>query len=215
MTKRCFTAFAGSRRVASDELSEVALKLKELYDSGETEPLLVFDDETGSQIDLYLGGTVDELMKSVAVLYGEKDARHEEVGAAPSGLTPTRRGPGRPKLGVVAREVTLLPRHWEWLNRQPGGASATLRRLVERARKESGAADRARQAQEAAYRFMTTMAGNEPGYEEALRAFYRQDYDLFDELSRTWPQDVRDYARMLVTRAAEAAAALRPENAPK
>ena len=153
-------------------------------------------------------------MKSVAVLYGEKDARHEEVVAAPSGLTP-QGGGGSPKLGVVAREVTLLPRHWEWLNRQPGGASATLRRLVERARKESGAADRARQAQEAAYRFMTTMAGNEPGYEEALRAFYRQDYDLFDELSRTWPQDVRDYARMLVTRAAEAAAALRPENAPK
>ncbi|MGI6082261.1 MAG: DUF2239 family protein [Limnochordia bacterium] len=215
MTKRYCTGFAGSRRVASGELREVALKLKELFDSDETEPLLVFDDETGSQIDLPLAGTVDELTKSVAVLSDGKDAQHGEKAAAPSGPTPASRGPGRPRLGVVAREVTLLPRHWEWLNGQPSGASATLRRLVERARKESSAADRVRQAQEAAYRFMTTMAGNEPGYEEALRAFYRQDYDRFDELNRNWPQDVREYARMLVAKAREAAATVGAEKSPQ
>src|ERR1700739_3037247 len=43
--------------------------------------------------------------------------------------------PGRPKLGVVAREVTLLPRHWDWLATQPGGGSVALRKLVGEARR--------------------------------------------------------------------------------
>ena len=104
---------------------------------------------------------------------------------------------GRPKLGVVAKEITLLPRHWEWLALQKGGASVTLRRLVDEARNVSGEKDRVRQAQEAAYRFMSAMAGNEPGFEAALRALFTGQRVRFEELVRDWPLDVRDYTRKL------------------
>ncbi|MFY0534142.1 DUF2239 family protein [Nannocystis pusilla] len=49
---------------------------------------------------------------------------------------PARTGPGRPKLGVVSREVSLLPRHWEWLERQPSGSR---RRCADSSRRRSGA----------------------------------------------------------------------------
>ena len=104
---------------------------------------------------------------------------------------------GRPRLGVVAREVTLLPRHWEWLSAQPGGASVALRKLVEEARRVKAPEDRRREAQESAYRFMTVMAGNEPGFEEALRALYSEDRERFEMYSAAWPKDVREHAREL------------------
>jgi hypothetical protein len=116
----------------------------------------------------------------------------------------TPRGPGRPKLGVESREVTLLPRHWSWLNGQPGGASAALRRLVDAARRETLGLDQARHAQEAAYRFSTTMAGDAPGYEEATRALFAKDRRGFSEMSEAWPPDVRDHARALAGRAFDA-----------
>jgi hypothetical protein len=111
---------------------------------------------------------------------------------------PTR---GRPKLGVTAREVTLLPRHWDWLASQPGGASATLRRLVDQARREAGASDAMRQAQEATYRVMTTLAGDLPGYEDATRALFANDRPRFDQLTAGWPTDIGDYARELNAKA--------------
>lgn len=104
------------------------------------------------------------------------------------------RGPGRPKLGVIAREVTLLPRHWDWLNSQPGGASVALRKLVEEARRTRGDKDRTRAAQEAAYRFMSAIAGDLPGFEEASRALFAYDRRRFGELVAGWPEDVRDHA---------------------
>jgi hypothetical protein len=116
----------------------------------------------------------------------------EDTAAAP-------RGPGRPKLGVVAREVTLLPRHWEWLATQPGGASITLRRLVEHAKRASTGKDRVRRSQSAAYRFMSAMAGDEPGFEEATRALFAGNLDRFNTLVEGWPRDVRDHARRLAT----------------
>ena len=106
-------------------------------------------------------------------------------------------GPGRPRLGVVAREVTLLPRHWDWLNDQPGGASAALRRLVDQARKANAGRDRIRRAQEATYRFMSAMAGDEPGFEEATRALFAGRPAVFDALTDAWPPDVRDHSRKL------------------
>lgn len=106
-------------------------------------------------------------------------------------------GPGRPKLGVIAREVTLLPRHWDWLATQPGGASVTLRKLVEEAKTKNQKKDQVRLAQEAAHRFMTAMAGDLPGYEEALRAFYAKKYDAFSKLTEDWPRDLRDYIQKL------------------
>jgi hypothetical protein len=97
-------------------------------------------------------------------------------------------------LGVVAREVTLLPRHWDWLNSQPGGASVALRKLVELARRTSGDRDRVRAAQESAYSFMSAIAGNLPGFEEATRALFAYDRRRFSELIASWPEDIRDYA---------------------
>jgi uncharacterized protein len=117
------------------------------------------------------------------------------------------RGPGRPKLGVVAREVTLLPRHWDWLNDQPGGASVALRKLVEAARVTQAAADRRRLAQQSADRFMSAVAGNEPGYEEAARALYSGDRVRFEESMVAWPADVRRHAMQLATAAFDDGAA--------
>ena len=108
---------------------------------------------------------------------------------------------GRPRLGVTAREVTLLPRHWDWLATQPGGASAALRRLVDQARRDSGGADAIRQAQEATYRVMTTLAGDFPDYEEATRALFANDRQRFAQLTAGWPGDIGDYIRELNVRA--------------
>ena len=111
------------------------------------------------------------------------------------------RGPGRPKLGVVAREVTLLPRHWEWLARQPGGASVAIRKLVEAASRTGEDKDRIRQAQEAAYRFMSVTAGNRPHYEEAIRALFAGDASRFEQRIAEWPDDIRAHTSRLAERA--------------
>ena len=113
------------------------------------------------------------------------------VGAVPA------RGPGRPRLGVVAREVTLLPRHWDWLAIQPGGASVALRKLVEVARRDSETRDRVRQASAVAYRFMSTIAGHEAGFEEASRALFAGDQAGFEALIAGWPVDVRHHLKRL------------------
>jgi hypothetical protein len=105
--------------------------------------------------------------------------------------------PGRPKLGVVAREVTLLPRHWDWLAQQSGGASVAIRKLVEEARRTGEDKDRVRQAREAAYRFMSAMAGNAPHYEAAIRALFADDAAGFEKLIAAWPADVRDHISTL------------------
>jgi len=181
------TAFEGSRRVASGGLAEVALKVKVVLDRGERAPVLIFDDATSELVELDFRGTAEEVLRKL----GEG----EVLEAKPEEEAP--RGPGRPRLGVVAREVTLLPRHWEWLNRQPGGASVALRKLVEEARRVNGAKDRVRQAQECAYRFLSAMAGNEPGFEEALRALFAGNRARFGEWVDGWPVDVRDHAKKL------------------
>ena len=172
-----YTAFHGSRRVAGGTLAQVAIFVK---DKPQGNGFLVFDDATGRQIDLDSRGTPEE----ISVRYPEQPV-------------PEARGPGRPKLGVIAKEITLLPRHWDWLSVQPGGASVALRKLVDQARKTSGDSDRVRAAQEAAYRFMSAIAGNLPGFEEAARALFAYDRRRFAELVAGWPEDVRDYAIQL------------------
>ncbi len=169
-----YTAFRGLRRFASGTAEELAHVLKH-RPQGE---ILVFDDSTGAQVDLDL-----------------RSGKAQDVaeGTAESSATEPR-GRGRPRLGVVAKEVTLLPRHWDWLNVQPGGASVALRKLVEEARRTSGDRDRVRAAQEAAYRFMSAVGGNLPGYEEATRALFAYDRRRFTLLIANWPEDVRDYA---------------------
>jgi hypothetical protein len=144
------------------------------------ESLLIFDDVTGRTVELDLRGSVEDVLARL-----------------PLPTSPAKPARGRPKLGVTAREVTLLPRHWDWLAAQPGGASATLRRLVDQARRETGGDDLARQTQEAAYRVMTTLAGDLPGYEEALRALFAGDRQRLDQLTAGWPGDIAAYLRDL------------------
>jgi hypothetical protein len=189
------TAFVGDRRLASGPLAEVALAVKRAAESGGTVPILVFDDATSRPVDLDLRGSEAEVLARLP--------QPAESSAQPE----APRGPGRPRLGVVAREVTLLPRHWDWLSQQPGGASATLRRLVDEARRAGEDRDRLRRAQEAAYRFMAAMAGDRPGFEEASRALFAADRGRFEALTGAWPADIRDHVRRL---AAPVFDALRP-----
>jgi hypothetical protein len=184
-------AFEGDRRIASGDLREVARVAKQTLNRREDASILVFDASSGP-IEIDFRGTVEEVL-----------ARLPDVTSVPVALddAPSApRGPGRPKLGVVAREVTLLPRHWDWLAQQPGGASVAIRRLVEEARRTGGDKDRLRQARDAAYRFMSVMAGNKPHYEDAIRALFAGEPVRFGELIAGWPADVRDHASRLAER---------------
>jgi uncharacterized protein len=188
--KTC-TAFMGHRRFAMGPIQEVALAAKKALDSGGGSGVWIFDDATGSLIDVDPRGTDPEVLARLAERVApDPPTRDLEPPDAETGP----RGRGRPKLGVVAREVTLLPRHWDWLSAQPGGASVALRKLVEGARRASGDRDRIRAAQEAAYRFMSSIGGDLPGFEEASRALFAYDRRSFGDRIAAWPADVRDYA---------------------
>lgn len=175
-----FSAFQGSARIAGGELQAVAVAAQSALRRDPEKGVLVFDDTSGQQVDLDLRGSAED----VAARFGASETESDEPESA--------RGRGRPKLGVVAREVTLLPRHWDWLAQQPGGASVALRKLVETESK-SPAAQR-RRAQEAANRIMTVLAGDRPGFEEATRALFAGDAAKFAAQTASWPNDVRDYA---------------------
>ncbi|WP_413557935.1 DUF2239 family protein [Bdellovibrio sp. HCB209] len=175
---RTCTAFAGTKMIASGDILEVALKVKKYLKDDGKENVLIFDDVTSAQVELDLRGTVDAVAKRMEALI-EPDEK--------------KSGPGRPKLGVVSKEVTLLPQHWEWLALQPGGASVTLRKLIEEAKKKNFAKDQIRQAQDAVYKFMHAMAGDLPNYEEALRAMYAYDTKQFKKMISTWPKDIQEH----------------------
>lgn len=187
-----FTAFDGHRRIAYGPLHTVALIVKRAIESGMGGPVLLFDDATGRQVDIDIGGSEE----AVAARFAQPPPAGASAGIATTTDADERtpRGRGRPKLGVVAREVTLLPRHWDWLAAQPGGASVALRKLVDEARKTHIEADRRRTAQERAYHFMSAMAGDMPGFEEAARALFAADEQRFRKLVAVWPRDVRDHA---------------------
>jgi hypothetical protein len=190
-----FVAFDGDRCIASGDLRSVARAAKEVLDRRQQAAILVFDADSGP-VDLDFRGSVEDVLDRLPEMAHIPLAASEAVGAAP-------RGPGRPKLGVVAREVTLLPRHWEWLARQPGGASVALRRLVDEARRTSKDKDRIRHAQETAYRFIAAMGENKPHYEEVARALFAGDAGRFEAWTNDWPADVRDHARLLAATAFE------------
>jgi hypothetical protein len=190
---RCI-AFAGARCIAAGELAQVALTAKKAIDRGVSTPILLFDDATSEPIEVDFRGSPDDVLRRLA-----RSAGPAETGAAAEREAP--RGPGRPKLGVVAREVTLLPRHWEWLSGQAGGASVALRKLVEQARRDNDGRDRIRRSQEAAYRFMSVMAGDRSGFEEAARALFAGNRARFDRLVKPWPADIRNHARKLAAAA--------------
>jgi hypothetical protein len=173
-----FTVFIGSKQLVSGPLDQVALAAKKALDRGTSEPVLIYNDSTGRAIDIDSRGSDAEILARLSQ-------------PAPPSLP---RGRGRPKLGVVAREVTLLPRHWQWLSSQPGGASVAIRKLVETARRANQEIDQRRQRQEAAYHFMSAMAGDLANFEEASRALFADDRTRFGDLIVEWPTDVREHA---------------------
>jgi hypothetical protein len=172
-----FTVFDGTRLVARGPWAEAGGAARRVLAADPTAPVLVFDDATGAVADLEPA---------------------PKAGDAPSPPAPVEtRGRGRPKLGVVSREVTLLPRHWEWLSAQPGGASAALRRLIDEARRTDAGRTDARLARERAYRFMSAMAGDLPGFEEASRALFAGEDAGLDARMAGWPADVRTHVLAL------------------
>ncbi|RKP59042.1 DUF2239 family protein [Pararobbsia silviterrae] len=219
-----YTVFKDHRRFASGPLARVAVEIHRAAEALGDATVLIFDDTTGRAIDVDLSGTEAEIHARYASQdedepsAGDASDRGAEPGAPSSdeaGTGPKAelnagpnappnseagaepRGRGRPKLGVVAREVTLLPRHWAWLAAQPGGASVALRKLVEEARRAREADDARRAAKDRAYHFMSAIAGDLPGFEEAIRALYADDRARMDALIVDWPDDIRDHARAL------------------
>lgn len=190
-TRTCI-AFSGHRSLGRGPLDQVALAAKTELDARFDATVLIFDDTTSEPVEVDFRGEPQDVLDRLAAAM---------VVAQVAEGTGERRSPGRPKLGVVAREVTLLPRHWEWLSAQPGGASAAIRRLVEEARRNDGGAEVRRRAQEATFRFMNAVAGDLPGFEDAVRALYADDSEAFDAHVVGWPDDVRDHARRLAERA--------------
>ena len=190
---RTFTAFAGDRLIASGDIETTIRKTVERIDRGDAGPILFFEDRTGSQVDFDLRGKPEEALARLAShpLFAEDET-----------ITRPKSGPGRPNLGVVCREVSLLPRHWEWLGTQPGTASATIRRLVDEARKRGGGKEPARMARDAAGKFMWVMGGNLPAFEEASRALFAGDYGRLEGLIHGWPRDIREHLTRLALEAA-------------
>ncbi|MFP4153403.1 MAG: DUF2239 family protein [Alkalispirochaeta sp.] len=174
MDEHTYFAFAGDKRIASGELETVLTDLHSFVNrnnGNDTPSFLVFRADTGRQVDFDLTGTLDEVL---ARALPEKP----------------KKGPGRPRIGVHCGEVCLLPRHWEWLERQPKKASVTLRLLVEQAMKNMTPEERARERVEAAHTFMWAVAGDKPGFEEASRALYAGKREVFDALIAPWPEDI-------------------------
>lgn len=177
--EQTYTAFLGSKKIAAGPLGVVLPLVKAKFDENPGDLVFIFNDVSGRHIDFDLTGSLSEVMER----------------ALPR---PPRARPGRPKLGVVSREISLLPRHWEWLEQQPSGASAAIRRLIDHARKQNPDKQRTRLAQEATGQFMTSMAGDLPGYEEALRAMYAGNRAQLEAEIREWPEDIRAHVlRML------------------
>ena len=166
-----YTAFVGEMQIASGAMETMLSGIKARFDQDQGTPFLIFEDQTGRQVDYDLRGSLDDVLARVLP---ER----------------SRLGPGRPRLGVVSREISLLPRHWDWLEQQPNGASAALRRLVDQARKRE---PRSRLATMALGRLLSAMAGNLPGCEEASRALYAGKRAVFSALIRDWPGDIRAY----------------------
>jgi uncharacterized protein len=184
------TAFEGYRLIATGSLRSVATKVKEVVDRGEQDPVLIFDDSTSAPIELDFRGSMQDVLQRLE----PPPVITESAAEAPQ---MDRGRVGRPKLGVVAREVTLLPRHWDWLNSQPGGASVALRKLVDEARRSSRSEDEMRRGREVTYKFMSAIGGNLPGFEEAARALFAGNPEQFHRLTASFPVDIRDHVAEL------------------
>lgn len=184
-------AFVQQALLASGSLQEVAVAVSRVLAREPDASILVFDNATGQQVELDLRGDA----AAVAARHAPAAAPADSAEAA--GAAPAAKPRGRPRLGVVSREVTLLPEHWDWLGAQPGGASVALRKLVLQAMRAGAGAEAARRARERTYAFMSAMAGNLPGFEEATRALFAGDLERLAWLASTWPPDIRDHVARL------------------
>lgn len=201
MPSTTWIAFAQHERIAIGEPKDVVTRVKSFLDRHPEVPVFLLDANSSQPVEVNLRHSLATILRRLPKPCVENLA----PSAAAAEAMP--RGPGRPKLGVVAREVTLLPRHWEWLGAQPGGASVALRKLVERAQRVSAESDRRRVATESAYRFMYAMAGNEKGFEEASRMLFAGQFDRLKVEVANWPHDVRVHLLELAGRALAAAPA--------
>jgi len=191
-TSPSWIAFADERCVALGAPRDVATAVKLWVDAEPDVPFLVFDARSSFPVELDLRGSLADVLARLPADGGP--APGAEIGTDVG----TTRSPGRPRLGVTAREVTLLPRHWDWLARQSGGASVALRKLVEQAMRANADADRLRETCESAYRFMTAVAGNASGHEEAVRALFAGDVERLKSVIAHWPEDIRVHVLRLV-----------------
>lgn len=202
----CYTAFINNTLLAVGSLEEVVTRLHACGAQSTSDTVFwLFEDASGRNLELNLHAPLADTLAQVRA-----QCMPSVEMPAPA---PVPAGRGRPKLGVVAREVTLLPQHWEWLASQPGGASVALRKLVHAASRAGATQDRARQSLEAAHRFMMTMGGSLPGFEEVTRAMFRWDFPQAIALLEHWPKDIRHYATQLLKRA-DADAQLAQASAP-
>ena len=198
------TAFEGNRCIATGTLQDVALLAKKAIDkaaqNSNAAPVLIFNDTTSDVIEFDWRGSEEEFQARLAQLPSTDSSVSPDQETPPPDdeLPNVTKGPGRPRLGVVAREVTLLPRHWEWLASQTGGASVALRKLVEVARRTSEVKDRVQRASAVGYKFMSTMAGHEAGFEEASRALFAGDQSGFEAIIAVWPTDIQTHLKKLL-----------------
>ena len=196
MSDTAYVAFEADRRIGAGSRRDVARAARQALDRRPDGSILIFDGQTSALVDFDLRGSVDDVLKRIPPDEATATLQDPEDAAATA-----PRGPGRPRLGVVAREITLLPRHWDWLAQQKGGASVAIRKLVDGARRANEDGDRVRLAQEAAYRFMSAISGNRPHFEEAIRALFAGDSGRFEKLIAEWPADIRDHTAKLADRA--------------
>ncbi|MGH1469812.1 MAG: DUF2239 family protein [Cellvibrionaceae bacterium] len=178
-------AFYQNQRIASGGLQFVANEVKQSL-KNEADNANILDSTTGETIEIDFRGSLE----AVAKQFTAPSQGNNNLAADESKKTETAPKRGRPRLGVVAREITLLPRHWDWLKAQQGGASVALRKLVEQARKENESKDNLKKAQDYLYRFLTTLTAHYPEYEEALRALFAGDAEEFEQQIASWPNDI-------------------------
>lgn len=181
------TAFFGTQKIARGNIVDVIPAVKAFFEKSGENPVLLFDNTTSAPIEIDFRGSTEEILSNISSV--SEDSEKKPL------------NPGRPKLGVISREISLLPRHWEWLSLQQKGASATIRTLVEEAKKKTAPQDEIQKAQNSLHTFMTAIAGNMPGYEEALRALYSGEKKRFSEVISAWTKDVREHTEELAKKA--------------
>ncbi|MCH7331632.1 DUF2239 family protein [Acinetobacter modestus] len=172
-TQMTYTAFLNEQCLASGLLADVAIAIQQ-HANQSNSTILIFNDQTGRQIDLDLSGSEQNIQ--------QRYAEPEMVKKV-----------GRPKLGVISREITLQQKHWDWLDQQSSSASAVIRKLIDKELNDPNSESNRMLAKQATDRFMSAMLGNMPNYEEATRALYQGDREVFLDLIRDYPKDIKEY----------------------